>query len=88
MQVGHIPRIRDEEAIRSLLAVFPVTAILGPRQSGKTTLLNCMSRFIPDSQRVVTIEETAEPTDALPVDNALPFDNVHDEPKVDVNKNK
>ncbi|MFK7822433.1 MAG: CpaF family protein [Planctomycetaceae bacterium] len=28
--------------------------------SGKTTLLNSVSRFIPDSQRVVTIEQTAE----------------------------
>jgi len=33
-----IPRPTDHERIERLLADFPVTAILGPRQSGKTTL--------------------------------------------------
>lgn len=34
--------------------------VSGGTGAGKTTLLNSMSRYISDSQRVVTIEETAE----------------------------
>ena len=33
-----INRPVDQAAITDLMAVFPVTGILGPRQSGKTTL--------------------------------------------------
>lgn len=33
-----IARPTDKSAIIDLMAVFPVTGILGPRQSGKTTL--------------------------------------------------
>lgn len=38
MQPGYIPRAKDEANIRNLMEVFPVTAILGPRQAGKTTI--------------------------------------------------
>jgi pilus assembly protein CpaF len=34
--------------------------ISGGTGSGKTTFLNCLSRFIPDQERVITIEDTAE----------------------------
>jgi uncharacterized protein len=33
-----IDRKIDKAAIKKFLAAFPATAILGPRQSGKTTL--------------------------------------------------
>jgi uncharacterized protein len=45
MTIVNILRSKDEDSIRALMRLFPVTAILGPRQAGKTTLA---CRFKPD----------------------------------------
>ena len=45
MITENILRSKDEDSVRALMKLFPVTAILGPRQAGKTTLAR---RFKPD----------------------------------------
>lgn len=43
-------------AVRSRLSII----VSGGTSSGKTTLLNVMSGFIPESERIITIEDAAE----------------------------
>ena len=38
-----IERYKDQQAVDDLLKIFPVTAILGPRQVGKTTLAKALA---------------------------------------------
>ena len=45
MIIENILRSKDEDSVRALMKLFPITAILGPRQAGKTTLAR---RFKPD----------------------------------------
>jgi predicted AAA+ superfamily ATPase len=36
--MSFIPRKKDSQDVQKLISLFPLTAILGPRQCGKTTL--------------------------------------------------
>jgi len=53
-----IPELREilEGIVKSKLNVL----ISGGTGSGKTTLLNILSRFIPEEERIITIEDAAE----------------------------
>ena len=45
-----------EKCVRGHMNIF----ISGGTGSGKTTLLNCMASFIPNTERIITIEDAAE----------------------------
>lgn len=45
-----------EKAIHARLNII----ISGGTGTGKTTMLNCLARSIPDNQRIITVEDTAE----------------------------
>ena len=46
--------------LQSLVLARMNIVIEGGTGSGKTTLLNALSNFIPDDQRIITVEDTAE----------------------------
>lgn len=48
------------EFLRAIVLHRSNILISGGTGTGKTTLLNCMSDFIPDKERIVTVEDTAE----------------------------
>ena len=48
------------EFLRACVHVGCNILISGGTGTGKTTMLNCLSDFIPDKNRIVTIEDTAE----------------------------
>lgn len=49
-----------KEFLKACVHVGCNVLISGGTGTGKTTILNCLSDFIPDKERIVTIEDTAE----------------------------
>jgi pilus assembly protein CpaF len=48
------------EGVKGVIKARLNVLISGGTGSGKTTLLNCLSQFIPEGERIVTIEDAAE----------------------------
>jgi len=55
-----IPRPRHEARVRALLKAFPVVAILGARQVGKTTLARRISRRWPGESTAFDLEDAGD----------------------------
>ncbi len=54
--------LTDEMAVllQSMVRARLNVIVSGGTGSGKTTLLNCLSAFIPDTERIITVEDSAE----------------------------
>ncbi len=59
VRLGSLPA-QMVEVIRAMVLARLNILISGGTGSGKTTLLNCISSFIPEHERIVTIEDSAE----------------------------
>src|SRR5882724_6142067 len=59
VRLGSLPA-QMVDVIRAMIRRRLNILISGGTGSGKTTLLNCISAFIPDTERIVTIEDSAE----------------------------
>jgi len=69
---GHVPLQADDllanhtltpqmlELLKGAIKARLNIVISGGTGSGKTTMLNCLSGFIPDRERIVTVEDSAE----------------------------
>ncbi len=59
VRIGSVPET-IVSVIRAMVLSRLNILISGGTGSGKTTLLNCISGFIPENERIVTIEDSAE----------------------------
>lgn len=57
--LGAMPAV-VADFLRAVVLARKNIVVSGGTGTGKTTLLNCLSDFIPDDERIVTVEDTAE----------------------------